>query len=476
MTELSSFPTTSGAETSGWQSIYFAYEAVCHHDYTGAVRYLMNALREGAGTRVLKASTDLSYLSRGLSSVASRHHEATVTESSCDAQILQALMLSIVDNESNAIDRLKVVALNNQTYPSLKYLKAKINSMEFERLNAQWRVPPDLLRLDGKMGNFSKWKASKFPLKIYIPSDAAAKKIRGYKVGDGRSFRAACEAWQRQSGGLIRFAYEPVPALADITCAWVSSQQELNSATAVGNCTVAVGRDGFLSEAKIRVLTVVDSYMGDVPSGESAQFRERYLEQVCMHEIGHSFGLNHSACDKDVMWTHTQWPPMTTLTSADVSASKSLYQNNLFDFVQAAIDATMNGQNKVAAAAFDKVSSSSRDSQTRTLICIWLTSAAKNALLFDQKAAAISLLERASDLAPSNDGADAKEHVLKELYNAYVHAGKTDEAIDLEKKYAYLQVPGDGAAFLDRFGIRPDSIHHYEEALANSPRSLSQNS
>jgi len=472
MTEVSSTPSSSDTETPGWQSIYSAYSCVYHQSYALATRWLMSALRENAGTPVMKASKDLSYLSMELSSIAAKRHEAAVPESSCDAQILQALMLSIVENKSSAIDKLKMVAINNPTYPSLQSLRAKIRSMEFEMSNAQWQVPPDVLRADGKTSDFTKWKVNKFPLRVYIPPDANAMKISGYRAGDGQLFRAACEAWQSQTGGLVRFVYEPVQTRADITCAWVSDQKELELADAVGICSFSIGKDGFLDGAKVKVLTFVDSFIGAVPSGESAQFRKKYLEQGCMHEIGHSFGLNHSASEKDVMWTQAHWPPITRLTAGDISASKSLYQNNVFDYVRAAIDATLKGQYNAAAVSFDKVSSNSKESQTRTLICIWLTNAAANALDVDKNSAAILLLEKANALAPSNDSAKTKEHVLKALHNAYLHAGKTNEAAEMEKKNAWLRTAKDSAAFLDQYGLKPESLPYYEQALAKSPDDL----
>ena len=52
----------------------------------------MYALRQGVGDQILKSRTDMAYLSKGLSDIAAKRHEAAVPESSCEAQILQAFM------------------------------------------------------------------------------------------------------------------------------------------------------------------------------------------------------------------------------------------------------------------------------------------------------------------------------------------------------------------------------------------------
>ena len=50
---------TPETETQGWQSIYQAYGSVYHHGYALASRWLMYALKEGAGDQVLKSRYDI---------------------------------------------------------------------------------------------------------------------------------------------------------------------------------------------------------------------------------------------------------------------------------------------------------------------------------------------------------------------------------------------------------------------------------
>jgi hypothetical protein len=107
----------------------------------------------------------------------------------------------------------------------------------------------------GKSKDFSKWRMDKFPLKVYIPTDAAASKTQGYMPGDGQLMRTAFETWQKQSGSKIRFVYEPVQTRADITCAWVSDQKDIEIVDAIGICSRFVSQSNYLSHAAIKVLT-----------------------------------------------------------------------------------------------------------------------------------------------------------------------------------------------------------------------------
>jgi tetratricopeptide (TPR) repeat protein len=63
--------------------------------------------------------------------------------------------------------------------------------------------------------------------------------------------------------------------------------------------------------------------------------------------------------------------------------------------------------------------------------------------------------------------------VLKNLHYAYLQAGRSKEAEELEKQNASLPSESkDSASFLDQYGMKRESIPHYEEALAKSPDDL----
>ena len=462
--------STPDSEALGWQSLYSAYVCVGHHSYAIASRWFLYALRQGAGAQLLKARTDLAYLSKGLSSVAAQRHEAIVPDTSCDAQVLQALMEDLVGNKADSVDILKTVVLNNSTYPSLQYLKTKIRAMEFEMSGDPRLFPADVMQIGGN--NFSRWNLSKFPLKVYIPTDATASKVEGYSAGDGQLVRSALEAWQKQSSGKVRFVYEPVQVRADITCTWVSDQKDLQAADAIGICSRSAGASNYLGHADIKVLTFTTSRYS--PSGFDNQFRKSCLQEVFLHELGHSLGLNHSTGENDVMCPHAHWQPITTPTTRDVASLNSLYVTSDHDFINAGLHALEVGQYKVALAAFDKaIMENPKDSQTRDTICVCLNNAASHAIDQSDYTAAISLLTKANELASASATSQTRQRVLKNLHYAYLQSGRLEEAQALEKQDASLRSDvHDSASFLDQYGINRDSLPHYEEAFATNPNDL----
>jgi tetratricopeptide (TPR) repeat protein len=461
-----------GHEAVGWQSLYSAYSCVYHHSYAQATRWLMDALRQGAGPLFLKGRSDLAYLSKRLSTIAAQRHEADVPESSCDAQVLQGLMDNLGGNGQDAIDLLKRVALNNPAYPSLPYLKTKIRAMEFQKSGGPYLIPPDVLQTGGNSNHFSRWNVSKLPLKVYVPPDAVATKVAGYHVGDGQLLRSAFETWQRQSAGKVRFVYEPVAEQADITCAWVSDQKDLHLADAIGVCGRWVDANNYLRHAEVKILTFTsDRY---TPSGFDNQFRKSCLEEVCLHEIGHSFGLNHSSGENDVMCSCAHWQPLAAPTLRDMTALNLLYVTNAHDFIGAGFDALDARQYKAALVAFDKaISANPKDSQIRDAVCIRLFNTATIAIQNSDYAGAINLLTKANELASGSEPSQIKQGVLKSLHHAYLQSGKLKEAEALEKQDASLQTEGpDSASFLDQYGLKRESLRPYEEALAKHPDDL----
>ncbi|HEY9773116.1 MAG TPA: matrixin family metalloprotease [Planktothrix sp.] len=467
--EIGSTPET---ETKGWQSIYSAYSCVFHHSYALASRWLVYALKEGAGDQILKSRHDIAYLAEGLSSVAAKRHEAPVQESSCDAQVLQGLMQSIVGSEAEAVDTLKRAAINNPTYQSLQFLKTKMRSMEFNMSGETWLTPPDVTQTGGKKNHFSKWNIDRFPLKVYIPTDALSSKVAGYKAGDGQLLKSAFETWQKQSGGKLHFAYEPIQARADITCGWVSDQKLLQITDAVGATWRWADGNDHLYHVDIKILTFT-IWHHDQSNGDD-QFRKNCLEEVCLHEVGHGLGLNHSTSESDVMCPHVHQQPITVPTTRDVSALSSLYLTNDYEYISAAVDDIQCGQFKAALVPLNKlIAANPKDAQTRDALCTCLSNAATAAIHEADYTTAITLLTKANVFASSSQSTRIKEQVLKNLHFAYLQSGRSKEAEELEMQNAdMLTSSKDSASFLDQYGMKRESIPYYEQALAKSPDDL----
>lgn len=467
--EVFSTPETDAA---AWEVLYSAYACVCHHKWVLADTYLMEAMKQGAADQMLQSRSDLAYLCKGLNKIAQKRKHASVTEATCQAQVLQALLISRYEDPDSGIDALKRVVVNNPTYTGIEYLKRKIQAMEFERNCEPWMTPPDVVHVGGNRNRFSKWNLSKFPLKVYIPPDAVASKVRGYRAGDGKIFRRAFDLWQKQSNGKIQFIYESAPDKANIRCSWVSEQKQLALPDAIGVCTRYTGSRNYISKAEIQILTFGKERTA--PTSAGAQFRVNSLFETCLHEIGHSLGLNHSPSDKDVMYYRANWHPVIAPTGRDLAAMNSLYLTNLYEYIGAALDATDRRDFDGAVQQLDKaIQTKPKDSQAREAICYCLETVASDAMHWSQYETAIKALTKAQPLVSDCRSPKAKELLDKYLHHSYIQAGRQADALAMEKQNPALATTHkDGATFLDKYGLKRESLPYYEEALAKHPDDL----
>lgn len=455
------------SKRKSWELLYTAYSCIYHQQYGRAEQWIMSASPADIN-ELLLARDDIAYLTNALNDVASTRKQANVQPSDVEVVVLQALIKTRLYETEDALDLLKRLAINNPTHRSIEQIKLKIKLIELELADNSWSMPLDVMQTGGKKNQLKKWVSGKFPLKVYIPTDKEMTALTGYKVGDAQQLRDAFDTWQKQSNGKIQFAFEQTESKADITCTWVKDQGQLQIEHAIGVCKIVVNESGHILRAELKLLTLQPHNNG---RNFDQDTRKRYIATLCLHEIGHSLGLNHSSNKQDIMWTHMPPTPVGVLTPADREALKTLYQSTASDDINAVYDHLRTGDNKAALAALNNAAvNNAKDSQTRDTICYLFATLAKAYTQNHDNKTAIDLLLRAKVWSATSQSKSLKTMVLKRLQYAYLQTGNTKEAENLEHDPDWPQTNAKpNAPHLDAYGMTKESVPFYEKALNEAP-------
>lgn len=460
--------STPEIENDAAKSLYGAYSSVYHQHYAQADKWIKYGQYKTPG-EIYRAREDGDYLLSTLNIQAKKRNFAAVQASSFEFQILKALIQENIGDKEEALEMLRRVALNFPNNAAITALKLRIKALEYEQSLDPWDTPPDVVRSGGRKNEFSKWRFDKFPLKVYIPADAESSKVKGYNTGDSQMVRASFDLWQRLNGGKIKFTYVPTKANADIVCAWASEQKELNFPDAVGLCTT-YSKDKVISKAEILILTFSDPIFN-----QDLQYRKRTLTEIILHEIGHSLGLNHSTSENDVMTYHIHSEPLAQPTNRDLSSLKTLYLTNIGDMITAAVDCVDRENFKQAIEILDKIIAlNPKDGQTRDTVCICLRKIANYSIYKEDYQTGIKHLLKAKSFFDGTETKKVKDSVIRKLTQAYLKTGNMKAVNELEQQQGVKSEVSqtNSASFLDQYGLRPDSIPHYEKALAENPDDL----
>lgn len=451
--------------------IYGAYASIHHGKFGEATQWIKTG-RYKAAAQLLKARIDENYLLELVNAEAKRQKFRVVAKSEVEFQILNSYLQSFIGSEQVGLEILKRVVLNFPKYQYVEALKARIKAIEFDSTIVPWESPPDVVLPGVRRNDLPKWRLDKFPLKVFIPTDDACAKIKGYRAGDALLFKSCFEIWQKQSAGRVKFVFVPTASKADFTCAWTNEQKDLTLPDAVGVCWQHSDSKRYMRFAEIKVLTFSEKIFGKI--GAENLLRKNILTEVCLHEIGHGLGLNHSTGENDVMTAHIHENPLVMLTKRDVGTINTLYTTNVNELIAAAFESVCSDKYDAAEASLNKILTLvPNDQQTRESVCMLQVKMATNLMSEGKYELALKHFIKAQKLLNGKESQKIRDAVLKNLLSCYLKTGNESAAREIDKQYNFLPKPvQNSASFLDRYGLRTDSIPHYEKALADAPGNL----
>ncbi|MBY0549465.1 MAG: matrixin family metalloprotease [Candidatus Obscuribacterales bacterium] len=163
-----------------------------------------------------------------------------------------------------------------------------------------------------------RWAPERFPLKVYF---APGRNVQGFRSSFKAQWIDAFNEWVAVSNGKLAWYEVNNPQDADIYCEWTAqvNQQRPNEA----GFTVAMARNNngtpvrTMGRAKITILT---HYNGRT-------LTDRDMRKVCLHELGHAYGLQgHSPFSDDIMFSTTSRNQGESLSQRDVRSIQRLYE------------------------------------------------------------------------------------------------------------------------------------------------------
>lgn len=333
-----------------WQVLRKTLECIKRNRLDEVDQWLMYAMRNASSDPLLASAESLEFLSSGL---AKRATKGSATPPRDDVVLLQALLKIRFSRKESALESLRSIEKTYPAHHAIIQIKQRIYSLD-KLVHPPPTLPPkeDMTAEELKQAldriarekvirsanqktleqalseakdevfeKEARWDSAKFPLKVFIPTEGSCLKIPGYAKGDRSALVASFQMWQSTMGNRIKFAFVPTASEASIDCEWVDHPDKLGakSKDAIGTCQSTW--DGSLSRkhAKIRILTF--------RSSSQPAFRQQYLKNVALHEIGHALGADHLPDPNTIMYFQLQVPLLEKLTAPDINAMNAIIDN-----------------------------------------------------------------------------------------------------------------------------------------------------
>ncbi len=174
------------------------------------------------------------------------------------------------------------------------------------------------------------WRASRFPLKVFVETSAS----NGFGGSIRELMHKAMEQWSKYENSPISLTYVSDMDSADVYIERVTSYDDIPYGSA-GRTSAVYEKDNKRALERAHVRVYCPSYDGFASRAEGAldkienqemtSFSKTQLYTLFMHEFGHVLGLGHSPGGQDVMY----WKSCSTeLTERDKESIRRLYKLN----------------------------------------------------------------------------------------------------------------------------------------------------
>lgn len=174
------------------------------------------------------------------------------------------------------------------------------------------------------------WRASRFPLKVFVETSAS----NGFGGSIRELMHKAMEQWSKYENSPISLTYVADMDSADVYIERVTSYDDIPYGSA-GRTSAVYEKDNKRALDRAHVRVYCPSFDGFASQAEGARdkienqemtsFAKTQLYTLFMHEFGHVLGLGHSPGGQDVMY----WKSCSTeLTERDKESIRKLYKLN----------------------------------------------------------------------------------------------------------------------------------------------------
>ncbi|MBX9696167.1 MAG: matrixin family metalloprotease [Cyanobacteria bacterium] len=163
------------------------------------------------------------------------------------------------------------------------------------------------------------WPKEMLPVKVYIqPGDS----VPGYRSNYPTILRQCFDEWIAASNGRLAWVEVNNAAQANIVCRFRAEAPER-----AGGEEAGLTRTHARFNTETNEGTIYKATMGLSTRLPEREFSEDEIRKVCLHEVGHAFGLaGHSRLRNDIMFASVNRNQVPTLSGRDRSAIVRLYQ------------------------------------------------------------------------------------------------------------------------------------------------------